>query len=328
MEVSEARPKVLVTRSLPESILAPLRSIAEVDVWQQPRQIGRAQLLDRAGSVDGLLCMLTEQIDTELLQRCPGLRVVSTMSVGIDHIDEAALSDRGIPIGHTPGVLVETTADLTFALLLAAARRVVEADGYIRDSCWQDDNRWSPDMLLGRDLNGATLAIIGLGAIGQAVARRAAAFNMRVVGWSPSGREVVGVEASGLDDLLSQADFISINIALAPATRMLLDEQAFSRVKHGAVLVNTARGGIVDEAAMCKALRSGRLFAAGIDVFEREPLAPQSELLGLPNVVLTPHIGSATRQAREQMARMAVANTIAGLQGSRLPHCANPGVYG
>jgi glyoxylate reductase len=272
--------------------------------------------------------MLTERIDAELLQHCPRLRVVSTMSVGIDHIDQVAATRHGIPIGHTPGVLVETTADLTFALLLAAARRVVEADSYIRDQCWREDNRWYPDMLLGRDLSGSTLGIIGLGAIGQAVARRAGAFNMRVVGWTPSGRRVAGVDASGLDELLAQADFISVNIALAAATRRLLDARALAHIKPGAVLVNTARGGIVDEVALCEALRSGRLFAAGIDVFEREPLAPDNELLTLPNVVLTPHIGSATRRAREQMARMAVANTVAGLQGRELPHCANPAVYG
>ncbi len=323
-----ARPKVLVTRQLPESALAPLRAAAELDIWQQPRQIGRAQLLARAADVDGLLCMLTEQIDAELLQRCAGLRVVSTMSVGIDHIDQAAASRRGIAIGHTPGVLVETTADLTFALLLAAARRVVEADRYIRNQCWRDDNRWYPEMLLGRDLHGATLGIIGLGAIGQAVARRAAAFNMRVMGWSRSGREVAGVEAASLNGLLAESDFISVNLALAEETRMLLDRAAFERIKPGAVLVNTARGGIVDELAMCQALRGGRLFAAGIDVFGREPLEPDSELLALPNVVLTPHIGSATRHAREQMASMAVANLVAGLQGRELPHCANPGVYG
>lgn len=309
-------------------MLAPLRAIADVEVWQQPRQMDRAQLLARAATVDGLLCMLTERVDVELLQHCPALQAVSSMSVGIDHIDQAAATRRGIAIGYTPGVLVDTTADLTFALMLAASRRVAEADRYIRDRCWQSDNRWYPDMLLGRDVHGSTLGIIGLGAIGQAVARRAMGFNMRVLGWSRSGREVDGVTSVSLDSLLAEADFISVNLALTPATTMLLNTAAFERIKPGAVLVNAARGGIVDETAMARALRDGRLFAAGIDVFEREPLDPGSELLALPNVVLTPHIGSATRHAREQMASMAVANMVAALQGEQVPHCANPEVYG
>jgi glyoxylate reductase len=325
--MDQSRPRVLLTRQLPEAILAPLRAVAEVDVWQEPRQIDRARLLARAASVDGLLCMLTERVDAELLQHCPALAAVSSMSVGIDHIDQTAATARGIAIGHTPGVLVETTADLTFALLLAAARRVAEADRYIRDGCWRDDNRWYPDMLLGRDVHGATLGIIGLGEIGQAVARRAAGFNMRILGWSRSGREVPGVATVSLDSLLAEADFISVNLALTAATRMLLGQAAFERIKPGAVLVNTARGGIVDEAAMGHALRSGRLCAAGIDVFEREPLDPNSELLVLPNVVLTPHIGSATRHAREQMATMAVTNMVAALRGEKVPYCANPEVY-
>jgi glyoxylate reductase len=325
--MDQSRPRVLLTRQLPEAILAPLRAVAEVDVWQEPRQIDRALLLARAAAVDGLMCMLTERVDAELLEHCPALTAVSSMSVGIDHIDQAAATRRGIAIGHTPGVLVETTADLTFALLLGAARRLAEADRYIRGGCWRGDNRWYPDMLLGRDVHGATLGIIGLGAIGQAVARRAAGFNMRVLGWSRSGRDVPGVATVSLDSLLAEADFISVNLALTAATRMLLDRAAFERIKPGAVLVNAARGGIVDEVAMGAALRSGRLFAAGIDVFEREPLDPDSELLALPNVVLTPHIGSATRHAREQMATMAVANMVAALRGEKIPHCANPEVY-
>jgi glyoxylate reductase len=298
-----------------------------LDVWSATEQIPRGELLARARGVDGILCMLTEQIDAQLIAACPSLLAVSSMSVGVDHVDCGALTRRGIPLGHTPGVLVETTADLVFALLLAVARRVSEADAYVRAGNWRDDNRWSPDMLLGRDVHGATLGIVGLGEIGQAVARRAAGFGMRVIGWTRSGRTVPGVASVGFNELLASSDFVSINVALAAQTRLLLDAAAIARIKPGAVLINCARGGIVDEVAMVRALRSGQLFAAGLDVFAREPLAPDDALLTLPNVVLTPHIGSATAQTREQMAAMAVANMVAALRGEVMPHCANPEVY-
>jgi glyoxylate reductase len=255
------------------------------------------------------------------------LQFVSSISVGMDHIDVPALTERGIPVGNTPGVLVDATADLAFALLLAAARRVAEGDRFIREGRWRAENRWSPDFFLGKDVSGATLGLVGLGAIGQAVARRAAAFGMPVVGWTPSGREVPGVEAVSLEELLARSDFVSVHLALTEATRDLLDARKIAAMKRGAVLVNTARGGIVNEEALHRALDDGQLFAAGLDVFEREPVASDQPLLAHPRVVLVPHIGSATARTRLQMIKLAVDNAVAALQGRPMPHCVNPEVY-
>jgi glyoxylate reductase len=270
-----------------------------------------------------LLCLLTDVVDRHLLDACPDLRVVSSLSVGVDHIDLDAASARGIQVGYTPGVLTETTADLTLALMLAAARRIPEADRYVRDGLWTPERRWEPDMLLGRDLHGAVLGVIGLGAIGQAVSRRALGFGMSVIGWTRSGGRVADVEPVGLEELLSRADFVSVNVALAPETRDLLGPTAIARMKPGAMLVNTSRGGIVDEVALAEALHSGRLAAAALDVFANEPLSRDSPLLEAPNLVLTPHIGSASLETRRRMATLAVDNLLAGLAESEMPHCAN-----
>ena len=257
----------------------------------------------------------------------PELEFVSSMSVGVDHIDVAAMSARGLPVGNTPGVLVDTTADAAFALLLAASRRLVEADRYIRQGNWREGNAWSPDFFTGKDVAGATLGIIGLGAIGQAVARRAAGFNMRVLGWNRTPVDMAGIESVELEDLLRRSDFVSVHVGLAAGTRNLLNAPRIEMMKPGAVLVNTARGGIVDERALAAALTAGKLFAAGIDVFEQEPVPQDNPLLGLPNVVLAPHIGSATTVTRARMSDMAADNAIAALQGQVMPCCVNPQVY-
>jgi glyoxylate reductase len=224
-------------------------------------------------------------------------------------------------------VLTETTADLAFGLLLAAGRRIPEGDRFVRAGQWIPERRWEPDMLLGPDLHGATLGVIGLGAIGRAVSRRALGFGMRVLGWNRSARIVEGVEPVGLDELLAHSDFVSVHVAYSPSTRGLLDREAIGRMKSGAVLVNTARGGIVDEQALVEALHAGSLAAAALDVFAEEPLPPESPLLQAPRLVLTPHIGSASVATRARMAELAVENLIAGLEGRRLPHCANEAVY-
>ena len=239
-------------------------------------------------------------------------------------MDLEAATRRGIPVGYTPGVLAETTADLTFALLLAAARRIVEADGFVREGRWTWEHRWDPDGFLGRDVYGATLGVIGLGAIGRAVAARARGFGMRVLGWSRTPRELEGVESVALSELLAAAQFVTVHVALTPETRGLLDAAALARMREDAILVNTARGGIVDEAALVAALRGGRLAAAALDVFAREPLDPASPLLDAPNLVLTPHIGSASVATRSRMAELAVENLVAGLEGRAMPRCANP----
>lgn len=324
---NRATRRVFVTRSLPERALADLTRAVDLDVWSERRAPTPAELTLRASTSDGLVCLLTDRIDAELLGACPRLRAVSSVSVGVDHVDLAAATARGIPIGHTPGVLTETTADLAFALLLDAARRVSEGDRFVRAGSWVPERVWEPDMLLGRDVHGATLGLVGMGAIGQAMARRAAGFGMRVLAWSRRERQVPGVEWTSLDALLAASDFVSVHVALTGETRGLLGPAAIARMKPGAVLVNTARGGIVDESALAAALREGRLAGAGLDVFAREPLDLASPLLALPNVVLTPHIGSASQATRAQMVTLAIRNLVAALAGERMPHCANPAVY-
>jgi glyoxylate reductase len=320
MEAMPERFRVFVSRRLPGGGLARLADVSDVDLWTGEGAAPPDALREHARCADGLLCMLTDRIDADLLAACPRLRVVSSCSVGLDHVDLAAAAARGVVVGHTPGVLVDTTAELAFGLLLAAARRLAEADRFVRAGGWTPERTWEPDLLLGRDLAGATLGVIGLGAIGQAVARRAGAFGMRVLGWTRSGRQVDGVEPRPLDALLAESDFVSIHVALAPETRGLLDAQALGRMRPGAILVNTARGGIVDEVALVQALRSGRLGGAALDVYEHEPLDPVSPLLDLPNVILTPHIGSASVATRTRMADLAVDNLLAGLEGRPLPH--------
>jgi glyoxylate reductase len=296
--------------------------------WPGPGLLPPGTLRAEVAAADGLVCLLTDRIDAALIDTAPRLRFLSSVSVGLDHVDLAAATARGIPVGHTPGVLVDATADTAFALLLAAARRVAEADAWVRAGHWRPENAWSPDFFLGRDLAGATLGLVGLGAIGQAVARRAAAFGMRVVGWNRSPRDITGVELLSLAEVLAASDFVSVHVALTQETRGLLDAERLAQMRRGAILINTARGGIVDEVALAEALASGRLGGAGLDVYAREPLPADSPLLGAPNTVLAPHIGSATALTRRRMADLAADNALAALRGERMPHCANPEVYG
>ena len=319
-----ARPRVFVTRALPGDAIPRLGERARVDVWRGPGAPPSDALAAGAREAEGLLCLLTDRVDEALLEACPGLRAISSCSAGVDHIDLEAATRRGIPVGYTPGVLTETTADLAFALLLAAARRVVEADRFVREGGWTPERRWQPDLLLGRDVHGATLGILGLGQIGRALARRARGFGMRVLGWSRTRKEIEGIEWVDFDTLLSDSDFVSVHLALVPETRNLLGPRALARMRPGAILVSTARGGIVDEVALAEALRGGRLAAAALDVFAAEPLERESPLLKLPNVVLAPHIGSASVATRARMADLSVANLLAGLEGRPLLHCANP----
>ncbi len=321
------RVRIVATRSLQSAALADLITRFDLAVWPERQAPSPDALAAFARECDGLLCLLTDRIDAALFERCPRLRVVSSVSVGVDHVDLDAATARGIPIGHTPGVLTETTADLAFALLLAAARRVTEGDRFVRDGGWTPARVWEPDLLLGADVHGATLGLVGFGAIGQAMARRAQGFGMRVLAWSRTRREVPGARFVSLASLLAAADFVSVHVALSAETRGLLDRAAIAQMKRGAVLVNTARGGIVDEAALADALRTGQLRAAGLDVFANEPLEAASPLRDLPNVVLTPHIGSASEATRGRMIELAVENLVAGLAGERMPRCANPAVY-
>jgi glyoxylate reductase len=323
-----ARPRVYVTRLIPEEGLAPVREATECRIWEGDLPPPRDVLLREVADIKGLLCLLTDRIDEELLAAAPRLKVVSQMAVGVDNIDVAACTRRGIPVGNTPGVLTETTADLAWALLMATARRIVEAEAYTRSGAWKT---WEPMGLLGRDLHHATLGIIGLGAIGAAVARRARGFAMRILYSSrrrkPELEAELGLEYREMDAVLKEADFVSLHCALTPETRHLIGPRELALMKPTAILINTTRGPVVDQAALAEALRAGTIAAAGLDVFEVEPVPLGDPILALPNVVALPHIGSASVATRGRMARMAADNLLAALAGRRPPNLVNPEVW-
>ena len=285
-----------------------------MEVWPGRSPPTPADLHAGCRDADGLLCLLTDRVDAGLLDAAPRLRAVSAFAVGVDNIDLDACRERGIQVGHTPGVLTETTADLAFALLLAVARRVTEGDAAVRAGDWPS---WEPAAFLGEEVSGATLGVVGTGRIGSAVARRAEGFGMTVLGHARSG----GV---ALDELLERSDFVSLHVPLSEETRGLIGEPELRRMGPSAVLVNTARGEIVDTAALVRALDESWIAAAGLDVTDPEPLPPDHPLLATRRAVVTPHIGSASRQTRERMAAMAVDNLLAALRGERMPHLANP----
>ncbi len=327
---ARSRPRVFVSRRIPEAGLALLAETCEVRVWDEPLPPPRGALLDAVAGCSGLVTLLTERVDAELLDAAgPGLRVVSNYAVGVDNIDLVECTRRGIPVGHTPGVLTETTADLAFALLLAAARRIVEAVDFVRAGRWET---WDPLLLLGLDVHGATLGLVGFGRIGQAVARRAGGFGMRILYHSrhradPATEAPLGAAWVGLDELFAESDVVSLHVPATAETIRLVDAARLRQMKPTAILVNTARGSIVDTDALVVALREGWIGAAALDVTDPEPLPADHPLLGLPNAIVVPHIGSASRATRSRMAEMAAANCLAGLRGERLPHCANPEVF-
>lgn len=316
------KPKVFVTRVFPDAGLKLVEAACDADIWPDVMPPSYPVLKERSRGVDGLLCMITDRVDAAVMDAAgPQLKVISQMAVGVDNIDLAAARERGIPVGHTPGVLTEATADLAFALLLAAARRLLEGVEYIRAGQWRT---WEPKALLGADLNGATLGIIGLGRIGKAVARRATGFNLSILAYNPglAPEEATAVNARlvDLDTLLRESDFISIHTPLTPQTRGLINRDTLAKMKRTAILVNTARGPIVDAQALYDALKNGVIGAAALDVTDPEPLPPDSPLLSLPNLLVVPHIGSASVWTRDQMALMAARNLIAGVTGQPLPH--------
>jgi lactate dehydrogenase-like 2-hydroxyacid dehydrogenase len=304
--------RVLVTRRLPGPALDRLRAAHDVDVWEGDLPPDRGTLLELVAAADGLLCLLTEQVDGELLDAAPGLQVVANYAVGTDNIDLEAAAARGIPVGVTPGVLTDATADLAFALLLAAARRLVQGFDDVRAGRWQT---WEPEGWLGHDVHGATLVLVGAGRIGDAVARRARGFDMEVV--------MVG-RGDDLHAALRRADFVSLHVPLTPQTRHLVDADALAQLKPTAILVNTARGPVVDQDALAAALHGGRLAGAALDVTDPEPLPAGHPLLRAPNLLVVPHVGSATHATRARMTEMAVDNLLAGLAGEPLPHPAEP----
>ncbi len=315
-------PRVFVSRIIPAAGLDLVKQACDSEVWPERLPPPREVMLEKVRGVDGLLCLLTDRIDGDLMDAAGSqLRVISQIAVGYDNIDLAAARQRGIPVGHTPGVLTEATADLAFTLLLSGARRIVEGMQYIRDGKW---DTWEPETLLGADLSGATLGIIGLGRIGQAMAQRARGFNLRIISCDPvlSDEEIRdrGAEPAGLEDLLRQSDFVSVHTPLTPETRHLINADALAIMKPTAVLVNSARGPIVDLVALEAALRQGQIAHAALDVTDPEPIAADHPILALPNVTIVPHIGSASVRTRDQMAEIAANNLLAGLRGEPLPH--------
>ncbi|MFC0109147.1 2-hydroxyacid dehydrogenase [Kibdelosporangium aridum] len=310
-------PQVLVTREMVDEAMHALEGQCEVDLYTGPPEaMPRDEFLKRANGKDGLLTMLSERVDAELLDAAgPQLKIVANHAVGYDNIDVAECTRRGVLVANTPDVLTEATADLTWALILACVRRIAEGDRFLRtETPWI----WGPRMMLGHELYGKTLGIVGYGRIGQATAKRAEGFGMRVIHNSRSG----GVP---FDTLIAESDVISVHAPLTPETKHLFNADVFTRMKPTAVLVNTARGPLVDEAALARALRAGEIFAAGLDVFEREPQVEKT-LLDLDNVTLVPHLGSATVQTRAAMGLFAVENLLNGIAGHRPRALVNPEV--
>jgi len=321
---------VIVSHTLPPAWLAPLEEHCRLLIGPDPEESGDLSptLRARLAEAEGLFTLLTVPVEEALLRKAPRLRVVSNMAVGVDNVDLAACTRRGIPVGHTPGVLTAGTADLTLALLLAVARRLPQAAADARAGSW---TTWRPAGWLGADLDGATLGIVGMGQIGSAVARRAAGFGVRLVYASrtpkPQIEAELGAERLSVPELLRQSDFVSLHVPLTDETQHMVDEEALAMMKPTAILINMARGPVVDTGALVRALREGQIRAAGLDVTDPEPLPAGHPLYSLPNCLVLPHIGSATHDTRRRMAEVAAANLLAGLAGERLPHCANPAVY-
>jgi glyoxylate reductase len=316
------RPEVFVTRRLPALALEQLSQSCQVDMWDhESPPPPYEKIVARTRDKEGLLCLLTDRIDAALMDAAPGLKVISQCAVGYDNIDIQAARARHIAVGNTPGVLTEATADFAFALLMASARRIGEAIDYVRNGDWKT---WGLTILLGQDVHRATLGIVGMGRIGQALARRAEGFEMRVlysdVARQPSLEARLGVEYAAFDDLLQQADFVSLHVNLTPQTTGLIGSRELALMKQNAILINTSRGQVVDPQALYQALKSGRISGAALDVTDPEPLPPDHRLLNLPNLIVVPHIASATESTRGRMAQMAVRNLIAGLEGNPLPN--------
>jgi glyoxylate reductase len=311
-----ARPNVFVTRPLPGDALDLLRRHAKVSLWDDEMPPPPQEMLDRAAGCHGLLTLLTDRVDADLLDAAPDLFVVSNMATGFDNIDVAAASKRSVLVTRTPGVLTETTADFTFALLLAAARRITEADRYVRAGRWRT---WGPSILLGRDVHGATLGIVGLGEIGTEVARRARGFGMRVLYHSrtrkPALERRLRLTFASFDEVLRESDFVTLHVPLTDETRGLIGRRELRLMKNTAILVNTSRGPLVDHDALRDALKWNRIGGAALDVTDPEPLPAGDPLLDFENIVVAPHIASASVDTRSRMARLAADNLLAALEG-------------
>jgi len=322
------RPKVFVTRIIPDKGLDLVSESCDVDLWTGELPPSREEILKRVQGVDALMSLLTDTIDGEVMDAAgPQLKVISNYAVGFDNIDVEAATARKIPVGNTPDVLTDATADFSFALMMGAGRRVVEGDRFVREGKWKT---WEPMLFLGNEMRGSTLGLVGFGRIGKAMARRAVGFDMHVIYYDPlETRQEPEVKALSVDfeTLLEESDFISLHTPLTPDTHHLINADAFSHMKPSTVLVNTSRGPVIDMDALYEALRDRKIFAAGLDVTEPEPFPLDHPLLTLDNFIITPHIASASKAARDKMAWLAAKNLMAGLEGKHLPNCVNPQVY-
>lgn len=318
-------PKAYVTRRVQDAGLGLLPGRVEFEVWEKTVPVDREVLLEKASQVQGLLCTLSDRIDEELLARCPGLKVVSNYAVGYDNIDVEAATRRGVLVTNTPDVLTNATADIAFTLILASARRVVEANEFLRSGDWVT---WHPDLLLGQDVSEAVLGIVGMGKIGRAVAKRAAGFSMKILFFNRSPRpdmeKELGARQVPLDELLRESDFVSLHCPLSAETNGLIGERELRMMKKSAILINTSRGPVVDQKALYRACSEQWIWGAGLDVFEKEPVPLDEPLLSLKNVTTIPHLGSATIRAREGMARKAAENLLAALEGRKPADLVNP----
>jgi glyoxylate reductase len=324
-----AKPKVYVTRELPERGMKIIKECFEAEVWPEYGPPPKETIIEKARDVDALVTLLSDKIDAEVFDAAPKLKIVAQMAVGFDNIDVGEATKRGIYVTNTPGVLTETTADFAWALLMAVARRLVEADRYVRTGQWKVG--WHPSMLLGRDVYGATLGIVGAGRIGTAVARRAKGFNMKILYYDvipmpPEIEKELEAKRVDLDTLFKESDFVSIHVPLIKETYHLVNEEKLRLMKKTAYLINNSRGPVVDEKALYKALKEGWIAGAALDVFEQEPTPMDNPLLKLDNVVVAPHISSASHETRSRMAEMAAENLVAFFEGKQPPNLVNPDV--
>ena len=323
-----AKPKIFLTRQLPPDSMRILSEGSELTMNPDDRYLTKDEIIAGIQGMDGLLCLLTDTIDADILDANPDLKVVANYAVGFNNVDVAAATQRKIPVTNTPGVLTETTADMAFALLMAAGRRVAEGDRFVRTKAWDG---WGPLQFLGADITGATLGLVGLGRIGKAMIPRAAGFGMNVIYWnrtrlSAEEERELGVSYAPMDEVLAKSDFVSVHVALNEKTRHLIGARELSLMKPTACLINTARGPVIDEKALVVALSSGTIASAGLDVYEQEPLL-EPELYELENVVIAPHLGSGTIGTRTKMGNMAAENCLAACNGQRPVNLVNPGIY-
>lgn len=313
------KPYVYITRRLPEEELAVLKEIANVNMWEkEDTPVPRDILLEEAGKADALLTMLTESVDRELLDASKRLKIVSNMAVGYDNIDVSYATEKGILIGHTPDILTDTTADLTFGLLMATARRMAEASEYVKEGKWTN---WAPFLLAGTDVHHKTIGIIGMGRIGEAVAKRASGFEMNILYHNrrrkTDAEKELGARYCSFDELLASSDFVVCMTPFTPETEGMFNRNVFRKMKKTAIFINASRGGVVNESDLYDALREKEIAGAGLDVFCNEPIGSDHPLLSLPNVVALPHIGSATMETRLKMVRLAVENVTGALTGKK-----------